>query len=94
MTGGLYRRQQPVDVHLALLSVAPNTAHGLQIVGRVPIEVEEDEARSADNVEARAARFRAQQKDDCPPPINTVNLNPRKFQKGVPATHTRGCASY
>ena len=49
----------------ALLAVAPDAGHGLQVVGRVPVDVVHHQTRGADQVQAHSARFGTQQEDPC-----------------------------
>ena len=56
----------PVDVHGFPLPVAPDTGHGLEIVGRIPVNVVEDQSRSSDKIQSHSARFTTQQENACP----------------------------
>lgn len=40
-------QSQPVDLNCSFLAIAPNTSHGLQIVGRIPVDIVEDQPGSA-----------------------------------------------
>ena len=48
-------RDQPVDIHRPALAVAVRAVHGLQVVRRVPVGVEDDDARGRCEVETEPA---------------------------------------
>ena len=60
----LYRGEESVDGDPVLLPVAPDAGHGLQVVGRVPVDVVEDQTRRPDQVQTHSACLRAQQEHD------------------------------
>lgn len=55
---------EAVDEAVFFLAVAPYSSQGLLIGGRVPVGIEEDEAVRADEVEATATGFAAEEEDE------------------------------
>lgn len=58
------RRDEAVDEAIFLLPVAPHTRQGLLVGGGIPVRVEKNQAVGADQVEATAARFAAEEEDE------------------------------
>jgi hypothetical protein len=56
------RKKQTVDVNWAGLAISPHASHRLQIVGRIPVNVEEYETGSPHDIETNPARLGRQQK--------------------------------
>ena len=54
--------EQPVQVALLLLPVAPASSRRLLVVGRVPVRIEEHQSVAADEVDAAPARLAGEQK--------------------------------
>lgn len=83
-TGKLPRCEQPVDGNIFLLADAPGSFTGLRIGRRIPIGIVDDDAIGTSEVDAEAANFGGEQKDE-----NAV-VPVEAFDHGQPGTDWSG----
>jgi len=58
------RAEEAVEEALLLLTISPDTAHGLGVVGGVPVRIEQNEAVGADEVQADTTSLGGEEEDD------------------------------